>query len=256
MTVARTDRRVLVTGGASGIGEAIAHAFLADGCRVAVLDHDSRALERMAAREEEGICEPELLLDADVADERSVQAAFARLDEAWGGVDVLCNNAGISIRRSFLDTTLADWQRTMDVNLTGAFHVAQQAASRMADAFGGVIVHTASVSGMVGMPHYAAYNTTKAGLIELTRTMALELAPAVRVNAVCPGYVLTPMQKAEYTESMLADCAAGIPLRRLGSPEEIASLVRYLASDAAGFVTGQSFVIDGGEIAGGLASKV
>ena len=245
-------QRVLVTGGASGIGAAIAQRLMQDGSRVAVLDSDETALELMGRDSSP----PELLLLADVADVAAVERAFRRIDDEWNGLDVLCNNAGVSVRSSFLETTLASLERTLAVNLIGAFIVAQQAARRMAASSGGVILNTASVSGMVGMPNYAAYNSSKAGIIELTKTMALELAPKIRVNAVCPGYVLTPMQEAEYTESMLADCAASIPLGRLGAPREIAALVSYLVSADAAFVTGQSFVIDGGEVAGGLASAL
>lgn len=250
MTPSSPEPRVLVTGGASGIGAALTHHFLAKGARVGVLDTDRDALERCGATET-GI---DLAIEADVSDPQDVARAFGAVDEAWGGIDVLCNNAGISVRESFLDISYAAWERTLAVNLTGVFLVGQAAARRMHAAGSGVIINTASVSGLVGMPHYAAYNASKAGVIELTRTMALELAPVLRVNSVCPGYVLTPMQRREYTEQEIADCARRIPARRLADPAEIAGLVGYLASPQAAFVTGQNFVIDGGESAGGLAS--
>ncbi len=120
---------------------------------------------------------------------------------------------------------------------------------------GGVILNTASVSGMVGMPNYVAYNVSKAGMIEMTKTMALELAPSIRVNAICPGYVLTDMQRREYTEAKIAQCAESLPLKRLAAPDEVAALASFLASSEATYATGQTFVIDGGEIAGGLASS-
>jgi NAD(P)-dependent dehydrogenase (short-subunit alcohol dehydrogenase family) len=119
----------------------------------------------------------------------------------------------------------------------------------------GVILNMASVNGMVGQPFYADYNATKAGVIELTRTMAIELAPKIRVNAVAPGYVLTPMQRAEYTDAMLEEVNRKIPLGRHARPEEIAALFAYLASDDAAYVTGHVYTIDGGEIAGGMASR-
>jgi NAD(P)-dependent dehydrogenase (short-subunit alcohol dehydrogenase family) len=112
-----------------------------------------------------------------------------------------------------------------------------------------------STNGIMGYPFYASYNASKAGVIELTKSMALELAPTIRVNAVCPGYILTPMQEAEYTPEMLRECENKIPLGRLGKPEEVAALFAFLASDEAKYITGQCIVIDGGEIAGGLASR-
>ena len=138
------------------------------------------------------------------ADHGQVQRAFAAMVRDLGGLDVVINNAGISIRHKFLDITPDEWNRVLAVNLTGVFYVAQTAARYMMEHDGGVILNTASTNGMVGYPYYADYNATKAGVIELTRSMALELAPKVRVNAVAPGYVLTPMQRAEYSDEMLA----------------------------------------------------
>jgi NAD(P)-dependent dehydrogenase (short-subunit alcohol dehydrogenase family) len=172
-----------------------------------------------------------------------------------GGIDVLINNAGISIRHDFLDITADEWNRVIAVNLTGKFHVAQTVARHMMEAGGGVILNMGSTNGMVGCPYYADYNASKAGVIELTRTMALELAPHVRVNAVAPGYVLTPMQRAEYTDEMLEEANRKVPLLRHASPEEVAGLFAFLASDDAAFITGHVYVIDGGETAGGLASR-
>jgi NAD(P)-dependent dehydrogenase (short-subunit alcohol dehydrogenase family) len=237
-------KRVVVTGGTSGIGEATSRRFLDEGARVVALavgeDEVATAGERIPGIE---------ALRCDVADAAAVEEAFARADELLGGVDVLVANAGISIRKPFLEIEAADWQRVLDVNLTGVFHCAQQAARRMVAGNGGVILMTASTNGLTGHPFYADYNASKAGVILLARTMALELAPAVRVNAVCPGYVLTPMQRSEYTDEMLAEVNAGIPLGRHASPEEIASLFAFLASDDGAYFTGAVISVDGGETA-------
>jgi meso-butanediol dehydrogenase / (S,S)-butanediol dehydrogenase / diacetyl reductase len=244
-------KRVVVTGGASGIGAAAVARFVDEGARVVVLDCDQAACERLAAEH------PRVAgtVVVDVSDPAAVRSAFTRVDERCGGVDVLINNAGISIRHRFLDVTEAEWRRVMQVNLDGVFFVAQEAARRMVAAGRGVILNMGSTNGLTGYPYYADYNASKAGVIELTRSMALELAPAVRVNVVCPGYVMTPMQEAEYTPEMIEAVNAKIPLRRHARPEEVASLFAFLASDEAAYLTGQVYVIDGGEVAGGLASR-
>jgi meso-butanediol dehydrogenase/(S,S)-butanediol dehydrogenase/diacetyl reductase len=250
------DKRVLITGGASGIGAATTARFLEEGSQVCILDRDTKASESLR-HQLPAIAEA---IISDVTDLMQVEAAFAEAVRIMGGVDVLINNAGISIRHGFLEITPEEWDKTIAVNLTGVFYVAQTAARHMWERFSaergsGVILQTASTNGIMGYPYYAGYNATKAGVIELTRSMALELAPRIRVCAVAPGYVLTPMQRAEYTDKMLDEVNQKIPLRRHAAPEEIAALFAFLASDDAAYATGHVYTIDGGETAGGLASR-
>jgi meso-butanediol dehydrogenase/(S,S)-butanediol dehydrogenase/diacetyl reductase len=233
-------KRVVVTGGTSGIGEATSRRFLAEGAQVTALaigeEEVASAAERMPGVR---------AIRCDVADRAQIEAAFSEI----GDIDVLIANAGISVRKPFLEIAPADWQRVLDVNLTGVFHCAQLAARGMTAGGGGVILMTASTNGLTGHELYADYNASKAGVILLARTMALELAPMVRVNAVCPGYVLTPMQQVEYTHEMLDAVNASIPLGRHASPDEIAALYAFLASDEGAYFTGAVISIDGGETA-------
>ena len=250
------NKRVLITGGASGIGAATAARFLEEGSRVCILDRDPKAC---AAIRHQLPAISEAII-ADVTDLMQVEAALADAVRVMDGLDVLINNAGISIRHNFLDITPEEWDKVIAVNLTGVFYVAQTAARHMMENYtaergSGVILQTASTNGIMGYPYYADYNATKAGVIELTKTMALELAPKIRVCAVAPGYVLTPMQRAEYTDAMLDEVNRKIPLRRHAQPEEIAALFAFLASDDAAYATGHVYTLDGGEIAGGLASR-
>ena len=244
-------KRVLITGGASGIGAATAARFLEEGSVVCVLDRDAQAREQIR-KQLPGLAG---VLAADVSHLDEVQAAFNEAVRVMGGVDVLVNNAGISIRHNFLDITSEEWDKVIAVNLTGVFYMAQTAARHMWERGSGVILQTASTNGIMGYPYYADYNATKAGVIELTRSMALELAPKVRVCAVAPGYVLTPMQRAEYTDAMLDAVNRKIPLRRHAKPEEIAALFAFLASDDAAYATGHVYTMDGGETAGSLAGR-
>ncbi len=227
-------KRVVITGGTSGIGAATAKRFRDEGCEVMIL----------ARRSGPGV------IECDVGDRAQVDAAFEHL----GDLDVLINNAGVSVRSPAVDITADQWEQVIATNLSGAFWVAQAAARRMLLGDGGVILNTASTNALVGYRYYADYNATKAGLVALTRSLALEWAPTIRVNAVCPGYVLTPMQQAEYTPEMLEEVNRRIPLGRHATPEEIAGLFAYLASDEAAYFTGSVIVMDGGETAGSMAS--
>ena len=227
-------KRVVVTGGTSGIGAATVQRFRDEGCDVVVL----------ARTPAPGV------IRCDVGDRAQVDAAF----EQVGDLDVLVNNAGVSVRSPAADISQDQWEQVLATNLSGAFWVAQAAARRMLLGAGGVILNTASTNALVGYRYYADYNATKAGLVALTKSLALEWAPTIRVNAVCPGYVLTPMQEAEYTPQMLAEVNSRIPLGRHATPEELAGLFAYLASDEAAYFTGSVIVMDGGETAGSMVS--
>ena len=227
-------KRVVITGGTSGIGAAAAKRFRDEGCEVVIL----------ARRSGPGV------ITCDVGDRTQVDAAF----EHVGDLDVLVNNAGVSIRTPAVDISEDQWEQVIATNLSGAFWVAQAAARRMLLGSGGVILNTASTNALVGYRYYADYNATKAGLVALTKSLALEWAPKIRVNAVCPGYVLTPMQQAEYTPEMLKEVNRRIPLGRHATPEELAGLFAYLASDEAAYFTGSVIVMDGGETAGSMVS--
>lgn len=244
-------KRVLITGGASGIGLATAKRFLEEGSSVFIVDWNEEALEGVLS------ADPRLGgTRADVSNQREVRGAFEGMDATFGGIDILVSNAGISVRKPFLDITYDQWSRILRINLDGMFLCAQEAIRRMKGSRSGVILFTSSTNGLEGHPLYADYNASKAGVILLAKTLALEFAPWLRVNAVCPGYVLTPMQKAEYTPEMLEEVNKNIPLNRHASPEEVAGLFAFLASGLAAYITGQAICIDGGETAGQYLSNL
>ncbi len=189
-------------------------------------------------------------MEVDVSDWAAVRQAVDRVHSEHGSLDVVVANAGISIRHGVLDITEAEARRICEVNLLGVLSLWQAAARHMVAARRGVLLATASVNGHRGYSYYADYNATKAGVVALCRTFALELSPYVRVACVTPGAVLTPMQRAEYTDEMLAAVNDRIPAGRHADPAEIAEAFFYLASDEARFITGQEIVIDGGETAG------
>jgi NAD(P)-dependent dehydrogenase (short-subunit alcohol dehydrogenase family) len=238
-------QRVLITGAASGIGLATARRFAADGARVVILDWNSEALDEALARN------PSLAggVLCDVSQPDQVERAFAEVDRILGGLDVLIANAGISVRAPFLSLDFAQWSRVIGINLTGAFLCAREAVRRMETQKSGVVLFTSSTNSLAGHQFYADYNASKAGVNLLMKTIAVECAPWLRTNAVCPGYVLTPMQEAEYTPQMLAAVNEAIPMKRHAQPEEVAALFAFLASPAAAYITGQCISIDGGETA-------
>ena len=240
------EKRVVITGGASGIGLATAKRFIDEGANVVILDWNQEVLKKSLSNN------PELKggVHADVSNPNDILTAFKKIDKIIGGIDILISNAGISIRKPFLEIKYEEWSKVIRVNLDGMFLCAKEAIKRMKKQRSGVVLFTASTNGIEGHPLYADYNASKAGVILLAKTIALEFAPWLRANAICPGYVLTPMQKSEYTPEMLEEVNRGIPLNRHATPEEVADLFAFLASSKAAYITGQSIAIDGGETAG------
>ncbi len=238
-------KRVVVTGGASGIGLATAQRFVKEGAKVVIFDINDKAFDNVLENN------PGLVgaVKVDVRAEADVKNGFQEADHLIGGIDILISNAGISVRKPFDEIEYEQWKNVIDINLNGMFLCSKEAVKRMKKQKSGVILFTASTNGMSGHPFYADYNASKAGVILLAKTIALEYAPYIRANSICPGYVMTPMQKAEYTEEMFAVVNEGIPLKRHAEPEEVGALYAFLASDDASYITGQFIPIDGGETA-------
>ena len=232
-------KRVLVTGGASGIGAATVERFISEGSAVCILDMDAEACER-TKKDLDGLAD---FVVCDVRDREAVKNAIPQVVAHVGGIDILINNAGVSVRHEFLEITAAEWEQVLSVNLTGAFHVAQITARQMVQAGeGGVILNTASTNGIVGYPYYADYNASKAGVIALTKSMALELAPDIRVNAIGPGPTLPSKRQSE--EDFQNQFNA-LPLERPAKIAEICAAVRFIIDCPS--MTGQLITIDAGQ---------
>jgi len=246
-----THKVLFATGAARGLGKAIAERFLRDGANILAFDSNVSNLE--AARREWGAGERVVTWVGDVRSRPEVQAAVEAAVAQWGRIDVLANVAGVAREDHFLEIAPEEWQRIIEVNLTGVFNVAQLVARQMArQPGGGVIINMASKNGLVAEVKYAHYNASKAGVVLLTKTMAMDLADYnIRVNAVAPGYILTPMaQEIDPPEFMAFYKERLIPLGRLGAPEDVAGAFAFLASDDASFITGHTLVIDGGHTSG------
>jgi NAD(P)-dependent dehydrogenase (short-subunit alcohol dehydrogenase family) len=242
---------IIVTGAAMGIGKAAAKAFAQEGGRVALVDIDAQAAAK-ALEELYQIPAEAIYLPCDVSKEADVRSMVEHVTGLWGRLDVLVNNAGIYRQGNILEATGEDWDRILSINLTGAFLCSKYAAEFMVHQGQGVIVNVASEAGLVGIGGQVAYNVSKAGMINLTRSCAVDLARfGVRVNCVCPGTTFTPLVEAAVNRAADPQQARHLlesvrPMNRLGKVEEIASGILFMASDEPGYATGAVLSIDGG----------
>ncbi|CAN5495809.1 glucose 1-dehydrogenase [soil metagenome] len=242
-------RQVLVTGGASGIGAATCALFAREGAAVTVLDRDADGAGRVAA-EIGGRA-----VTCDVRDGDAVTAAVNEAAEAMGGLTDLVNNAGIGTAKPLLDYSDKQFALLIAVNLTGTFHGIRAAGPIMLAAGKGSIVNNASLTGIRPTRGEGPYSAAKAGVLALTQSAALELAPAVRVNAVAPGMIHSPLTAMVVeNDEWRAAAEAGTPAGRIGTSDEVAEVIAFLASDAASYVTGQTIVVDGGSVLPSLQS--
>ena len=249
MNVELKGKRALVTGGSSGIGHAIASALATAGAKVALTYRThpkaADALVR-AIKKKRGSA---IAVQADVADAASVAKLFETIDAAWGGLDILINNAGMDGRRTFAwEADFAEWRKVLEVNLFGAFYCSSEALKRMLPRKKGVILSISSVHEEIAWSGYSAYTASKAGLAMMTKTLAQEAAPyGVRVLAVAPGAIKTPINQSVWSDPKgMKDLLKKIPLRRIGETSDVASMVVMLVSDRASYVTGRTIFVDGG----------
>ena len=236
----------LITGGGRGIGAETARTFVREGARVAVLGKGEASLAAIRSEIEKAGGALATFV-GDVADEAEVRRAVDGAASALGGLDILVNNAGMTMPRPFVDKTIDEWRRVLEVNLIGAFLCSQAAARHMLAAGAGKIVNVTSVRALehCGRAPVMDYSAAKAGLVNLTKTLAKELAPKINVNAVAPGHTETDILKALSNEVRGA-MLAGTPLARFGQPSDIAAAILFLASKDADFITGHQLVVDGG----------
>jgi NAD(P)-dependent dehydrogenase (short-subunit alcohol dehydrogenase family) len=241
-------KTALVTGGGTGLGRALALALAEAGADVALAARRIEKLEEVAG-EIRGMGRRAAVVSLDLIEPKSAGAAVAEAERALGPLDILVNNSGISGAGWASDLPLEEWDRVMATNLRGAFLMCQAAGRGMIERKSGVIINVASVAGMVGIKMLSAYSASKGGLIQLTKTLALEWARhGVRLNALAPGYFLTDINHEMFTsEAGERMIKAHIPMGRAGNPEELGGAVVFLASDASRFMTGAALVLDGGQ---------
>ncbi len=246
MTAELTGMRALVTGASRGIGRTIALELAAAGCDVVGAARSGDALERVGA-EIESLGRSFLAVELDISDPAAIPPAVARAWDWKGGVDVLVNVAGVIVRSDPLDVTPDEWDWTFDVNVRGTYFVTQEVGRRMLAAEGGSVVTVTSIAGERVTRAPVSYQASKAALIQVTRALAVHWAPTVRVNAVAPGYVRTDLNATLLDQPELSDYVTGkTPLGRIAQPADVVGAVRFLASPAAAYVTGQNLRIDGG----------
>ena len=237
-----------ITGASRGIGRAVARRLSAAGCAVGIGYLQAHGQARALEEELRALGRPALAVQGDVADREAIAAAIGRVEEAFGPVTLLVNNAGIARQQQFQDITEDFWRRLFAVNVDGAFHTIQAVLPRMLHEKSGCIINTSSIWGQRGASCETAYSATKAALIGLTRSLAMELAPSgIRVNCVAPGVIRTDMVEV-LGAATLSALAEQTPLGRLGTPEDVAAAVAFLAGEGAGFITGQVITADGGFI--------
>ncbi|WP_324749608.1 SDR family NAD(P)-dependent oxidoreductase [Sphingomonas sp. LY54] len=245
MTNELSGRAAIVTGGASGIGAATARLLAARGAAVLVVDRDAAAADALCRDIADAGGRTQQYL-ADLTDTGAANGAVAAALDAFGRLDILINNAGIGARGPSHELGDTEWRRVLALNLDSVFYMARAALRPMLAQEGGAIVNIASIFGHVGIAERAAYSASKAGVVNLTRALALEYGRrGIRVNAVCPGVIRTPLI-AHNEPRQLAALADLHPLGRLGEAGEVAQAIAFLASDAASFVTGSSLMVDGG----------
>jgi len=249
MDINLNGKRALVTGGNSGIGAAIAQELSKAGAKVAINylrnpEVADNMVQDILSRGGEAIS-----IEADVSSFESVGRMFTELDDKWGGIDILINNAGVDgVKADGWDAELKDWQEVININLLGSFYCARQSLKRMIPQKSGVILSTSSVHELIAWTGHSAYTTSKAGLSMLTKTLAQEAAPyGVRVLALAPGAIKTTINQNVWDDQKsLSDLLDKIPLRRIGEPEEVARMAVVLVSDVASYVTGRTIFVDGG----------